>query len=64
MIIPRPCKGTEKTVEHENDDDTNCNWWSWYNHKWIGAVRGKLGNKGMSRDQRNYSIVKIGLYTE
>ena len=22
---PRPCKRTEKTLEHESDSDTNCN---------------------------------------
>ena len=29
IIIPRPCKGIEKTVEHAGDNYSNCNWCVW-----------------------------------
>ena len=28
----------EKTMKHERDGDTNCNWCSWYSHK--GLIKG------------------------
>ena len=27
----------KKTVEHESDGDTNCNWCSWYSNQRIGT---------------------------
>ena len=54
----------KKTVEHESDDYTNCNWCSWYSHQMIGSRTEGLGNNGASKDQLNYSIVEIGQNTE
>ena len=54
----------KKTVEHESDDFTNCNWCLWYSHQRIGTWTGGLGNNGMGRDYPNYSIVEIGQNTE
>ena len=36
----------KKTVEHESDGDTNCNWCTWNNRETISMVTGKIGNKG------------------
>ena len=51
-------------MEYESDGDTQCNWCSWYSHQNIGTVTGGLGNKRMSGDHPNYSIIKIGQNTE
>ena len=38
----------EKTMEHESDDYTNCNWCFWYSHQRIGSrtegweIRGRV----------------------
>ena len=56
--------GNWKTVEHESDGDTNFNWYSWYSHQRIGTRTEVLGNKGMSEDHPNYSIIMIGQNTE
>ena len=53
-----------KTVEHESDDDTNCNWCSWYSHQRIGRGTGGLGNKRTSKDYPKYGFIKIGQSTE
>ena len=50
----------KKTMENENDDDNNCNWGSWYSHKWIATGIGGLGKKGTSKDHPSYSIAEIG----
>ena len=44
--------------------DTNCNWCSWYSHQRIGTRTGGLGNKGMSGDYPNYSIIEISQNTK
>ena len=49
----------KKTVKHESDSYTNCNWCSWYSHKRTDARSGGFGNKRTSGDHPNYSIVKI-----
>ena len=36
----------KKAMEYENDNNTNCNWCSWYNHRRISTRTGVLGNKG------------------
>ena len=54
----------KKTVEHESDDYTNCDWCSWYSHQRTGSRTGGLGNKRTSGDNPNYSIVEIGQNTE
>ena len=59
--LTRPCERTEKkTMEHESDCNTNCNWWAWYSHQRFSTGTLGLGNKRMSGDQPNYSIVEIG----
>ena len=57
-------QGNRKTVEHESDDYTNCNWGSWYSHQRIGKRTGGPGNNGMNGDHPNYSIIEIGQNTE
>ena len=50
----------EKTVEHESDDYTCCNWCSLYSHKGINeGIRG-LGNKRTSGEHPNDCIIDIG----
>ena len=34
----------KKTMEHESDNDTNCNCCGWYSHQRIGAGTGGLKN--------------------
>ena len=57
-------KGLEKTMDHESDDYTNCNWCSWYSHQRIGTRTGGLRNNGIGEDCPNYSIVEIDQNTE
>ena len=52
----------KKTVEHESDDYTNCNWCSWYSRQRIGTGTG--GNNRTSCSHPNYSIIEIGQNTE
>ena len=54
----------KKTVEHESNDYTNCNWCSWYNHQSIDTRTRRLGNKRTSVDHPNYCIFEIGQNTE
>ena len=54
----------KKTVEHESDSDTNCDWCSWYSHQSIGTRTGGLENKRMNGDHPNYSIIKISQNTK
>ena len=54
----------KKTMEHESDSDTNCNWYSWNSHRRIDTGTGGLGNKSTSGDHLNISIVEIGQNTE
>ena len=35
----------KKTMEHESDGNTNCNWCTRYSHQRIGKETGGLGNK-------------------
>ena len=51
-------------MEHESDSDTNCNWFTRYTHQRIFTRIGGLGNKRMSGDHLNYSIVEIGQNTK
>ena len=53
-----------KTVKHESDVYTSCNWCSWYSHQRIGTKTGGLGNDRTSRDHPNYYIIEIGQNTE
>ena len=51
-------------MKHKSDGDTNCDWCTRYSHHRIGTVTGEIGNKKVSRDRPNYSIVEIGQNTE
>ena len=51
-------------MENESDDDTNCNWCTWYSHQQIDKRTGGLKNKRTSGDHPNDSIIKIGQNTE
>ena len=50
----------KKTVEHESDVYTNCDWCSCYSHRRIIKVTGGLGNKRTSGDHPNYYIIENG----
>ena len=54
----------KKTVEHESDVYTNCNWYSWYSHRRIFKGTGGLGNKRTSGNHPNYYIIEINQNTE
>ena len=45
-----------KTMEHESDGDTNCNWRARYSQQRIGTGSGGLENKRTSGDYPSYSI--------
>ena len=47
-------KKKKKTVEHENDNATICNWGDRYSHQSIDTGTGGLGNKRTSRDHSKY----------
>ena len=51
-------------MEHESDDNTNCNWCFSYRHQRIDTRTGELGNKGVSGEHPNYYITEIGQNTE
>ena len=54
----------KKTLEHESDNDTNCNWCTQYRHQKIGTGTGRLGNKKTSGDHPNYRIAEINQNTK
>ena len=49
----------KKTMEHESDSDTNCNWCTWNNPQRIGKENGRLENKRTRVNPTDYSIIKI-----
>ena len=51
-------------MKHEIDGDANCSWCTRYSHQRISKGTGGLGNKTMSGDYLNYSIIVIGQNTE
>ena len=57
-------KELKKTMEHESDSNTNCNWQAQYSHQRIGTGTGRLGNKRTSGDYPNNSIVESGQNTK
>ena len=59
LYLARELKKKQKTVEHESEGDTNCNWRAWYGHQKIGTGTGGLGNNWTSGDHPNYSIAEI-----
>ena len=62
--ISRACLVTEKTVEHESDYNTNCNWCSWNSHQRIDIRTGGPGKNGIGKDCPNCSIIEMGQNTE
>ena len=63
--ILRPFQSTKKVmeheaVEHENDDDTNCNWCAWNNTIRLGKKAGRVEIRKTGRDHPKNSTVKIG----
>ena len=60
IIIARELKKTQKTMEHESDGDTNCNWCTWNDHQRLGKGAEGVRNVRMSRDHPNYNIIEIG----
>ena len=72
IVKLKECKKREKYLDlarelkknREHDRDTHHNWYIQYSHKRIGTGTGGLGNKTMSGDHPNYSIIKIGQNTE
>ena len=54
----------EKTMEHEGDNYTNCDWCFWYSHQRIIKGTGRLGNKRTSEDLPNNYIIEKGQNTE
>ena len=53
--MSRTCREL-KTMDHEGDGNTNCNWCTWNNLQKIG----KSGNQRLSGDHPDYSIIKTG----
>ena len=51
-------------MEHESDSDTNRNWCTSYSHQRIGAGKEGIGNKRMSGNHPDSSIVDIDQNTE
>ena len=50
----------KKTMEHERQSETNCNWRTMCCHQRIGTRTGGIRNKRTRWDHLNYSIVEIG----
>ena len=53
-----------KTMEHEGDNYTNCDWCFWYSNYGIIKGPGRLGSWQSSGDHPNNSIFKNGQTTE
>ena len=54
-----PSLRIEKTVEHESDDYTKCNWCSWCYTKWLVQRLEHLEIRGRVETNKNYSIIKV-----
>ena len=54
----------KKTMEHESDVGTHCNWCSWNHPQRVGKETGILGNTRTSGHHQNFNIIKIGQNTE
>ena len=54
----------KKSMEHESDCDTNCNWCVLYSHQRTGTGTGIFGNKRRNGDLPNNSIVEIAQNTK
>ena len=51
-------------MEYEGDNNTNCDWCSWYSHRKIIKGTGGFGNRRTSGDHPNDSTIEIGQNTE
>ena len=51
---------TKKTMEHELEDNTNCNWRIWKDHQKFVKGTERNGNRWTNQDNPNYSIGEIG----
>ena len=51
-------------MEHEENGDTNCNWYAQKNSQSVGKGAEGLENQRTSGDHPDYSIIKIGQNTE
>ena len=45
-------------MEHEIENNTNCNWHTRYSHQRTGTRTGGLGNKRTNENHPNNNIVK------
>ena len=54
----------KKTIKHEGDGYTNCNWSTWNNPQIISKEIVRLGNKRTNEYHLNYSIIRIGPNTK
>ena len=57
-------KTLKKTMGHEGDNYTNCDWCFWYSHQRIIKGTGGLGSWRTSEDHLNYCIIEIRQNTE
>ena len=51
-------------MEHESDDDINCNWYTWNDSQRLSKRAVEVGNKRTTGDHPNYWIIKVGQNTE
>ena len=54
----------KKTMGHESDSDTDCNWCTWNSPQRMDKGSRRLRNQRKSRDHPDYRITKIGQNTE
>ena len=54
----------KKSMEHEDDNYTNCDWCIWHGNKRIMKGPGGFGSWQPSEDHPNYSIIEDGQNTE
>ena len=53
----------KKSMQHEGDSNTSCNWRTWNGPQRLGKKTGRVGNRKTNRGHPNYSI-KIDQNTE
>ena len=54
----------KKSEEHESDGETKCSWHILNAVQSLGSRVGSVRNRRMGQEHPNYSIFKIGQYTE
>ena len=55
-----PCLKTEKTVEHEGQDNTNSSWSAMNSPQRSGEGSGRIRNQWENRNHPDYGIAEIG----